>query len=129
VPRTDEEEEWHARWVHAVGAVRESRLDVEEREGSGDGEEGEGDEEGDERDGDEDAGDAQDFEEASRGAAATLRQRYAAPPPTVPAKRGRKKKEEEIGPSGLSYTPLEQQFRALKAQWPDVLLLMEGESS
>ncbi|KLT38917.1 hypothetical protein CC85DRAFT_289044 [Cutaneotrichosporon oleaginosum] len=53
-------------------------------------------------------------------AAATLRAKYAAP-----AKRGRKKKEEEIGPSGMTYTPLEKQFMEIKAKWPDVLLMTE----
>ncbi|KAI0059076.1 DNA mismatch repair protein MSH3 [Artomyces pyxidatus] len=42
---------------------------------------------------------------------------------TAPAKPV--KRVEEIGPSGESYTPLEQQVRALKAQHPDVLLMIE----
>lgn len=37
------------------------------------------------------------------------------------------KKKEEIGPSGLAYTPLEKQFMEIKEQNRDVLLLMEGE--
>jgi len=37
-----------------------------------------------------------------------------------------KKKVEELGPSGLSYTPLEKQYMEIKAKWPDVLLLTEG---
>ncbi|ORY24383.1 muts domain V-domain-containing protein [Naematelia encephala] len=36
-----------------------------------------------------------------------------------------KKKEEEKGPSGLTYTPLEKQFMEIKAKNPDVLLMME----
>lgn len=40
----------------------------------------------------------------------------------------RKKKEEEVGPSGQTYTPLEKQYMEIKAKNPDVLLLMEGES-
>ena len=40
---------------------------------------------------------------------------------------GRKKKEEEIGPGGQTYTPLEKQYMEIKAKNPDVLLLMEGE--
>lgn len=38
------------------------------------------------------------------------------------------KKQEEIGPSGQTYTPLEKQFKEIKAANPDVLLLMEGGS-
>ncbi|BEJ16126.1 hypothetical protein CspHIS471_0507310 [Cutaneotrichosporon sp. HIS471] len=53
-------------------------------------------------------------------AVSALRTKYAAP-----AKRGRKKKEEERGPSGMTYTPLEKQFMEIKAKWPDVLLMME----
>ena len=41
--------------------------------------------------------------------------------------KGRKKKVEEIGPSGQTYTPLEKQFMEIKADNPDVLLFMEGE--
>lgn len=40
----------------------------------------------------------------------------------------RKKKEEEVGPSGQTYTPLERQYMEIHAKNPDVLLLMEGES-
>jgi len=39
----------------------------------------------------------------------------------------RKKKVEEVGPSGQTYTPLEKQYLEHKAQNPDVLLMMEGE--
>lgn len=38
-----------------------------------------------------------------------------------------KKKKEEVGPSGQTYTPLEKQYMEMKAKYPDVLLLMEGE--
>ncbi|KAJ9099014.1 hypothetical protein QFC20_005771 [Naganishia adeliensis] len=41
------------------------------------------------------------------------------------AVKGRGKKKEEVGPSGLSYTPLEKQFMEIKAANPDVLLLVE----
>lgn len=57
--------------------------------------------------------------------ASSLRSKYAAK--EAPAKRGRKKKVEEVGPSGMTYTPLEKQYMEIKEQWPDVLLLMEGE--
>lgn len=40
----------------------------------------------------------------------------------------RKKKEEEVGPSGQTYTPLEKQYMEIKASNPDVLLMMEGKS-
>lgn len=40
----------------------------------------------------------------------------------------RKKKEEEVGPSGQTYTPLERQYMEIHAKHPDVLLLMEGQS-
>lgn len=39
----------------------------------------------------------------------------------------RRKKVEEVGPSGQTYTPLEKQYLEHKAQNPDVLLMMEGE--
>lgn len=39
----------------------------------------------------------------------------------------RKKKVEEVGPSGQTYTPLEKQYMEHKAKNPDVLLMMEGE--
>jgi DNA mismatch repair protein MSH3 len=39
----------------------------------------------------------------------------------------RKKKVEEVGPSGQTYTPLEKQYLEHKAQNPDVLLMMEGK--
>jgi DNA mismatch repair protein MSH3 len=39
----------------------------------------------------------------------------------------RKKKVEEVGPSGQTYTPLEKQYMEHKARNPDVLLMMEGE--
>ncbi|ORX33699.1 muts domain V-domain-containing protein [Kockovaella imperatae] len=42
------------------------------------------------------------------------------------SKTGRvKKKEEEVGPSGQTYTPLEKQFMEIKGENPDVLLFME----
>jgi DNA mismatch repair protein MSH3 len=37
----------------------------------------------------------------------------------------RKKKVEEVGPSGQTYTPLEKQYMEHKARNPDVLLMME----
>lgn len=37
------------------------------------------------------------------------------------------KKKEEVGPSGLTYTPLEKQYMEIKRDNPDALLLMEGE--
>jgi len=40
-------------------------------------------------------------------------------------KKGRGKKQEELGPSGLPYTPLEKQFMEIKDANPDVLLLTE----
>jgi DNA mismatch repair protein MSH3 len=39
----------------------------------------------------------------------------------------RKKRDEEVGPSGQTYTPLERQYMEIHAKYPDVLLLMEGE--
>ena len=42
------------------------------------------------------------------------------------AKGKGKKKEEEVGPSGQTYTPLEKQFMEIKADNADVLLMMEG---
>ena len=54
--------------------------------------------------------------------------KYAAKGSDVANGKGRKKKKEEVGPSGMTYTPLERQFMEAKASHPDVLLLMEGKS-
>lgn len=56
-------------------------------------------------------------------AAAALRAKFAAPPA-----KGRGKKKEDVGPSGLTYTPLEKQYMAIKERSPGVLLMLEGES-
>ena len=79
---------------------------------------------------DETAGDAED--EESVKPSDTISQKLAA---KFAAKDDAKKKQtrkgkgkaEEVGPSGLTYTPLEKQFMEIKAANPDVLLLMEGE--
>jgi DNA mismatch repair protein MSH3 len=41
--------------------------------------------------------------------------------------KGRGKKKEQLGPSGLPYTPLEKQFMEIKEANQDVLLLTEGK--
>lgn len=41
--------------------------------------------------------------------------------------KGKGKKKEDVGPSGLTYTPLEKQYMEIKRDNPDALLLMEGE--
>jgi DNA mismatch repair protein MSH3 len=41
--------------------------------------------------------------------------------------KGKGKKQEEVGPSGQTYTPLEKQFIVIKEANPDVLLMMEGK--
>lgn len=62
-------------------------------------------------------------EQCESSTAAALRAKFAAP-----ARKGRgKKKEEDVGPSGLTYTPLEKQYMAIKDRWPGVLLMLEGE--
>ena len=58
-----------------------------------------------------------------------LKEKYAAKGIEVAngkARGQRKKKGEEVGPSGQTYTPLEKQFMEIKAENPDVLLMMEG---
>jgi DNA mismatch repair protein MSH3 len=73
----------------------------------------------------EEDGDAEEGVDGSTTeAAAKLRSKYTAT--AAPVKKGRKKKEEELGPSGMTYTPLEKQYMEIKAKWPDVLLFMEG---
>ena len=69
--------------------------------------------------------DLQDGEIEEAEPATNLASKYAAPAPTKPSKA--KKKEEQVGPSGLPYTPLEKQFMEIKAENPDVLLLTEGQ--
>lgn len=72
------------------------------------------------------AGEEENDEDSTPSAVATsLRSKYVAK--EAAGKRGRKKKEEEVGPSGMTYTPLEKQYMALRAQWPGVMLMMEGE--
>jgi DNA mismatch repair protein MSH3 len=64
---------------------------------------------------------------AAEGVGGKLKARYAAKGSAfMAAGKGKgRKKEEEIGPSGLSYTPLEKQFMEIKKENMDVLLLME----
>lgn len=116
-PRSDEQQARHEAFCRVVGGAgfgrrRSLLLDEaaaeEVRKAVGD---------------DSDGPSADATHDAEDGAAATLRAKYAA----APAKRGRKKKEEELGPSGMTYTPLEKQFMEIKAKWPDVLLMTEGE--
>lgn len=132
VERTQDQERRHREWQRRVAAPeglvprrRSLALDDAEAEGAvsaGDGELGP-----------EDAADgAEDrdvHEESSIGH--VLRAKYAAPNKSTASKataKGKSKKQEETGPSGLVYTPLEKQYMEIKAANPDVLLLMEGES-
>lgn len=88
---------------------------------------------GSDADGEEDATpiveDASDDEtkKVAEGVASKLAAKYAAKgAETMGKAKGRaKKKEEEIGPSGQTYTPLEKQFMEIKKENQDVLLLME----
>lgn len=58
---------------------------------------------------------------AESAATSTLRAKYAAP-----TTKGRGKKKDDVGPSGMTYTPLEKQYMAIKERWPGVLLMLEG---
>nr|XP_031862964.1 uncharacterized protein CI109_001439 [Kwoniella shandongensis]KAA5530036.1 hypothetical protein CI109_001439 [Kwoniella shandongensis] len=71
----------------------------------------------------------EEAEERSRAAESVgkkLAAKYAAKGVDEKGKgKGKGKKKEEIGPSGLTYTPLEKQFMEIKERNEDVLLLME----
>ena len=55
-----------------------------------------------------------------------LMAKFAAANPKANGKKPRgKKKADEVGPSGQTYTPLEKQFMEIKKENPDVLLMME----
>jgi DNA mismatch repair protein MSH3 len=123
--RTEEQERRHANWQRLAGNVipRRRSLALDEAAAAelrgASGIETPEEEEGDKED---------DNESSTSTTAAALRSKFSAkePAPAATAKRGRKKKEEEIGPSGQTYTPLEKQFMEIKAKWPDVLIMMEG---
>jgi len=74
--------------------------------------------------------DEEDSRKAAEGIASKLKKKYAAKgvATTGTKAKGKSKKQEEVGPSGQTYTPLEKQFMEIKAENPDVLLLMEGGS-
>jgi DNA mismatch repair protein MSH3 len=134
--RTAEQEKRHQAWkdrMLAPGGImpRRRSLALDEAaaaeargqvigEGADEDEEGQGEEAA--VDEEEEAG-----KKAAAGVGSRLKEKYAAKP--VASAKGKGKKKEEVGPSGLTYTPLEKQYMEIKAQWPDVLLLTEGESS
>lgn len=64
---------------------------------------------------------------AASGVGSKLAAKYAAKAADDPKAKvkGKGKKKEEVGPSGQTYTPLEKQFMVIKAENPDVLLMME----
>lgn len=64
-------------------------------------------------------------EKSVEGLGGKLRAKFAAKGSEAKGKGRAKKKEESLGPSGLTYTPLEKQFMEIKAENKDVLLLME----
>ncbi|KZT60361.1 hypothetical protein CALCODRAFT_114887 [Calocera cornea HHB12733] len=71
-----------------------------------------------------------DSEEEMPPAAAELRKKFSAKGKSKGdagkgKSKGKGKKVVEMGPSGLSYTPLENQIRELKKAYPDTLLLVE----
>ncbi|KZO95721.1 DNA mismatch repair protein MSH3 [Calocera viscosa TUFC12733] len=79
---------------------------------------------------DEETAAPEDSDEGTPTAAMELRHKFAvkgkAPNGEGKGKtKGRGKKAVEIGPSGLSFTPLENQIRDLKMAYPDTLLLVE----
>ncbi|KIR32664.1 DNA mismatch repair protein MSH3 [Cryptococcus deuterogattii MMRL2647] len=117
-------EEWKARVLAMSGSFRRRRslaLDeaaaAEVREATG--LEGENTP-FDDSDGDDDK---RESEKNAEEVGKKLR-KYVAKEPAEKAK-GKGKKKEEIGPSGLAYTALEKQFMDIKEQNKDVLLLME----
>ncbi|RXK40429.1 DNA mismatch repair protein MSH3 [Tremella mesenterica] len=60
------------------------------------------------------------------GIVSSLREKYSAKESSAASAKGRKKKkEEEVGPSGLTFTPLEKQYKEIKVKYPDVILMME----
>jgi DNA mismatch repair protein MSH3 len=134
--RTAEQEKRHQAWkdrMLAPGGImpRRRSLALDEAaaaeamgqvigEGADEDEEGQGEEAA--VDEEEEAG-----KKAAAGVGSRLKEKYAAKP--VASAKGKGKKKEEVGPSGLTYTPLEKQYMEIKAQWPDVLLLTEGGSS
>ncbi|OCF34115.1 DNA mismatch repair protein MSH3 [Kwoniella heveanensis BCC8398] len=63
---------------------------------------------------------------AAEGLGSKLAAMYAAKDSDGKTKgKGKGKKKEELGPSGLTYTPLEKQYMEIKEKNQDVLLLME----
>jgi DNA mismatch repair protein MSH3 len=62
---------------------------------------------------------------AAEGVGSKLKAKYAAKGSELAKGKGKGKKKEEIGPSGMTYTPLEKQFMEIKMENPDVLLMME----
>ncbi|WVF67166.1 hypothetical protein IAT40_001912 [Kwoniella sp. CBS 6097] len=63
---------------------------------------------------------------AAEGVGIKLAAKYAAKDGEGKSKgKGKGKKKEEVGPSGLTYTPLEKQYMEIKEKNQDVLLLME----
>ncbi len=78
---------------------------------------------------DDGADEEEEGRKAAEGVGSRLKEKYAAEGGETgkgKAKGKSKKKEEEVGPSGQTFTPLEKQFMEIKAENPDVLLLMEG---
>lgn len=78
---------------------------------------------------DADAEDEVEGKKDAEGVGSKLKEKYAAK--GTDATKGKvigksKKIAEEVGPSGQTYTPLEKQFMEIKAENPDVLLMMEG---
>ncbi|GFZ42602.1 MutS protein homolog 3 [Saitozyma sp. JCM 24511] len=62
---------------------------------------------------------------AAEGVGSKLKAKYAAKGSDMAKGKSKGKKKEEIGPSGMTYTPLEKQFMEIKKENPDVLLMME----
>jgi DNA mismatch repair protein MSH3 len=126
-------EEWQRR-VLAPGGVMPRRRSLaldeaaaaEARRLAG-GEAGEGDEGADTPGMDEVAVVESDEEGriAAEGVGSKLKAKYAAKGSELAKGKGKGKKKEEIGPSGMTYTPLEKQFMEIKMENPDVLLMME----
>ena len=138
-PRTKEQEQRHEEWQRrmvAPGGIlprrRSLKLDeaavAEARRVAGEDVEAEADVETSFIEDDEEEQE-QEGRRRAEGVGSKLKDKYVAKGGqgiNDKAKGKGKKKEEDIGPSGQTYTPLEKQYMEIKAENPDVLLLMEG---
>lgn len=140
-PRTEEQKRTHERWqakVMGPGGLRPRRrslaldeaaaAEARRMSGGGDVEEvdGTGTPAEQEAEDSEMKGSDDERQKAASGVGSKLAARFAVKDTAATTGKGKgKKKAEEVGPSGQTYTPLEKQFMEIKRENPDVLLLME----